>query len=138
MDEFLIPSTDGIGGLLFYDRSPPDPTQPIDSFWVRVSDHNLSAAGQVYAGYAPSHPARLFADMAARWSGWPDVLAWASLEGEVALGCSHDRLGHIAIRVVLRSGPMDNDWRVEATVMAEAGQLEAIARRAASFFGREA
>lgn len=138
MDEFLIPSAAGIGGLLFYDRSPPDLTQSIGSFCVRVSDHNLSAAGQVYAGYAPSHPAKLFADMAARWSGWPDVLAWDSLEGELALRCSHDRLGHIAIRVELRSGPMDNDWRLEATVMAEAGQLEAIARRAASFFGREA
>jgi hypothetical protein len=138
VDEFLIPSADGIGGLLFYDRSPPDPTNPIGSFCVRVSDHDLSATGQVYAGYAPSHPGRLFADMAARWSGWPDVLTWDSLEGELALRCSHDRLGHIAIRVELRSGPPHNDWRVDATVMAEAGQLEAIARRAASFFGREA
>lgn len=137
MEEFLIPSATGIGGLLFYDRLPPDLTRPIASFWVRVSDNNLSAATQVYAGYAPSHPASLFADMAARWSGWPDVLVWESLESELAMSCFHGRQGHIAIRVALRSGWMESDWRVEATVMTEAGQLEAIARRAASFFGRE-
>lgn len=138
MDEFLIPSAAGGGGLLFYDRSPPDPAQPIGGFCVRVTDHNLSAIGQVYAGYAPSHPAGLFADMAAQWSGWPDALTWDSLEGELSLSCTHDRLGHVAIRVELRSGHMDDDWRVKATVLAEAGQLEAIARRAAAFFGREA
>jgi hypothetical protein len=33
---------------------------------------------------------------------------------------------------------MPDDWRVVATVMAEAGQLEDIARRAAVFFGRAA
>jgi hypothetical protein len=134
--EFLIPSADRSAGLLFYDRSPVDPTTPIESFRVRVTDHNLSAASQVYAGYAPSHPASLFAHMAQHWSGWPGELVWQSLEEELALTCSHDRRGHICIRIELRSGPMPDDWRVVATIFAEAGQLEAIARRAASFFGQ--
>ncbi len=137
MDEFSIPSAAGSGGLLFYDRSPYDPTEPINSFWVRISDHDLSASGKVYAGYAPSHPAKLFADMALKWSGWPGEMAWLSLEEDLAIRCSHDRHGHISIRVKLLSGYMEDDWCVEATTMAEAGQLEAIAHRAASFFGRE-
>jgi hypothetical protein len=136
LDEFSIPSAAGSGELLFYDRSPADRAQPIEGFWVRVTDQHLSAAGQVYAGYAPSHPAPMFADMARQWSGWRGELAWRSLEGELALRCSHDRLGHIAIRIELRFGHMPDDWRVEATVMAEGGQLEEIARRAARFFGR--
>ena len=136
MDAFLIPSATRGGGLLFYDRSPPDCSLPINDFWVRVTDHNLSAAGQVYAGYAPSHPAPLFAEMALQWTGWPAELVWESLEGELALRCSHDRLGHIAICVELRSGLMPNDWRVIATVMAEAGQLAELASGAALFFGR--
>jgi len=138
LDEFLIPSAAGSGGLLFYDRSPVDRAQPIGGFWVRVMNHNLSATGQVYAGYAPSHPASLFADMARQWSGWHGELVWESLEGELAIRCSYDRLGHIAIRVEFRSGHMPDDWQVMATVMAEAGQLEDIARRAAIFFGRAA
>jgi len=138
LDEFLIRSAAGCGGLLFYDRWPIDRAQPIDGFWVKVTDHNLSAAGQVYAGYAPSHPAALFADMARQWSGWRGELVWESLEGELAIRCSHDRLCHIAIRVELRTGRMPDDWRVLATVTAEAGQPEDIARRAALFFGRAA
>lgn len=137
MDEFLIPDAAGSGGLLFYDRSPYDPAEPIGSFWARVTTEGLSAAGRVYAGYAPSHPAKLFANMAERWSGWSDELSWLSWEGELALRCRHDRLGHISIRVELVSGFMDDDWCVAATIMAEAGQLEAIAGRAAAFFGRE-
>jgi len=136
IEEFLIQSADGSGGLMFYDRSPTDGDEPIESFWVQVTDLHLSAACQVYAGYEPSHPASLFADMARRWSGWPGELDWNSLEGELGLLCSHDRLGHISIRVALRSGFMPYDWRVTATVMSEAGQLEEISRRAAFFFGR--
>jgi hypothetical protein len=136
LDEFLIPSADGLGGMLFYDRLPVDRAKSMEEFWVRVTDHNLTAAGQVYAGYAPRNPALLFADMAGQWSGWAGELVWESLEGELALRCTHDRLGHISIRVQLRSGPMPYDWRVAATIMAEAGQLENIARSAVVFFGQ--
>ena len=136
MDEFIIPSAAGCGGLLFYDRAPSDLVEPIGSFRVRVMDHNLSAVGQVYAGYAPAHPVPLFTEMARHWSGWSGELSWESLEGELALRCNHDRLGHISIRVELRSGPMEVDWRVTAVIMAEAGQLEDIALRAAQFFGQ--
>jgi hypothetical protein len=136
LDECLITSAAGTGGLLFYDRSAPDRAEPIDNYWVRITDHNLSAVAQVYAGYVFSHPARLLAEMARQWSGWPGELVWESLEREFILRCSHDRRGHIAMRVDLRSGPMPDDWRVETTVMVEAGQLEDIARRTALFFGQ--
>jgi hypothetical protein len=138
LEEFLIRSASGDGGLLFFQRSPPDPTKPIDGFWVRVTDHHLSAQGQVYAGDAPSHPGPLFADMARQWSGWSGELVWESLERELSIRCRRDRGGHIFIRVELRSGPMPEDWRAVATVLAEAGQLESIARRAELFFGRAA
>jgi hypothetical protein len=135
LDEFLIASAVRGGGLCFYERSPRDPSLPIDTFWVRVTDLNLSAACQVYAGYAPSHPASLFADMAQQWQGWTGELAWQSLEGELRIRCTRDRQGHIFIGVELRPGQMPDDWRVFATVTAEAGQLEEIAGRAAIFFG---
>jgi hypothetical protein len=135
LDEFLIRSTDGSGGLMFYDRSPVDRTKSMESFSLRVTDHNLSAAGQVYADYVPRNPALLFADMAEHWSGWRDELVWKSLEGELAMRCSHDGLGHIAIRIELLSGPRPDDWRIAATVMTEAGQLERIAQQAVVFFG---
>jgi hypothetical protein len=136
MNEFLIPSTCGSGGLRFYERSPVDPARPLDGFWVQVSNRNLSAAAKVYAPDEASHLVALFAEMASRWSGWPGELTWASLEGELVLRFRHDRLGHIAIHVDLWSGAMPDDWRVEATVMSEAGQLEKLARDAARFLGQ--
>jgi hypothetical protein len=123
---------------MFYDRSPADRAKTIEGFCVRITDLHLSGAVQVYAGFVPSHPASLFVDMARRWSGWPGELVWESLEGELALRSSHDRRGHISIRAVLQPACMPEDWRVEATVMTEAGQLEAIARAAETFFGRAA
>jgi Family of unknown function (DUF6228) len=134
LEELLIPSAAGEGGLLFFQRSPADPSKSIDHFWVRVTDQNLSAAAQVYAAIPPSHPAPLFADMA----GWNDELAWESLEGELKIRCGRDRVGHIFIRVELRSGPSPDDWRAVVQILAEAGQLESIARRAELFFGRAA
>lgn len=65
---------------------------------MRITDLNLSATGEIYAGYQ-SHPAQLFLNMALQWSGWPGVMAWRSLEGELALHCSHNGSGNISIRV---------------------------------------
>jgi hypothetical protein len=136
--EFLIPNVNGKGGLLFFDRQPFDPAQPIEYFSVRVTDHDLDATAKVYAGYFPPHLARLFARMAQHWSGWSGELNWESLEGELKLQCSHDGLGHITIGIVLRSGPYPQDWQVESSVVTEAGQLDSIAKRAELFFGKEA
>ncbi len=135
MDEFLIRSAAGSGGLLFYNRSPREPEKPISGFWVRVTDLHLSGALNVYAGYMPSHPAGLFADMARHWTGWKGEMGWSSLEDELNLRCSHDRLGHIVIRVLLHSEYPS--WQLEASVTTEAGQLQALASQAKRFFGRE-
>ncbi len=138
MDELLIPSATGSGGLLFYNRSPSERTLPFETFWVRVWDQNLVAATRVYAGYVPSHPGSLFAAMKSQWSGWSRTITWCALEGELSLSCTHDQLGHIAIEVEMQSSSWDDTWQVKATVITEAGQLESLARKAVSFFGCEA
>lgn len=135
MDEFVF-SHSGTD-LVFFDREPPDRAEPLDYFSVRFSEPNLSARCRVY-GYYSSGLTQLFADMARQWAGWQGELDWSSLEGELTLRCSHDGLGHISIRADLRSGPMPDDWRVQAKVMADSGQLDGIAKRAAIFFSESA
>lgn len=132
MDEFAI-SHSGTE-LIFFDREPPDRVEPLDYFSVRFSEPNLTARCRVY-GYHSLGLTRLFADMARQWNGWQGELAWESLEGDLKLRCSHDGLGHISIHADFRAGPDPHHWRVQATVMADAGQLEGIAKRAAIFFG---
>lgn len=137
MHEFVIPRVDGSGGLTFFDRSPPDPETPLESFWVRLTDHNLSAAALIWGGYSGGSPVRLFDELARRWSALPDELCWQSLEGEIRIRCNNDRRGHIYIRVRLQSGFLPAGWEVESTVTTEIGQLEGIAGRAREFFGSE-
>ncbi len=141
MESFPIKSASGAGSLEFFDRFPADPRLPINGFWVRITDLNLSVAADVYGGYANDHPAPLFVEMAERWRGWSSELCWRSLEGELGLRCTQDRTGHVSIRVELHSGPMKYDWyawSVKATIMVEAGQLEAMSHRATAFFGQPA
>jgi Family of unknown function (DUF6228) len=135
---FFIKSAVGAGLLEFFDRFPADPSLPIERFWVRITDLDVSAVAKVYGGYTSGHPALLFVKMAENWRGWPGKLQWRSLEGEFGLCCLQDRTGHVSIRVELHSGPMEWDWSVEITIMSEAGQLEEIARRAVAFFGQSA
>jgi hypothetical protein len=136
MESFVIRNTAGSGTLEFFERTPVDPRLPIERFKVRLTGLDLSAVSRVYAGSGAGHPAAMFAQMAAYWRGWQGEFAWESSDGELALRCTRDRTGHISIGVVLRSGPSKADWMVEATVVAEAGQLEEIASRAEPFFGQ--
>jgi len=136
MNSFLIQSASRAGSLEFFERTPPDPRMPIERFKVRLIDPDLSAAGRVYVGHGDLHPAPLFAQMSANWKGWQGEYMWESLNGELSLRCVQDRTGHVSIGVELRSGPTESDWAVRSTVMAEAGQLEELARQAVLFFGR--
>jgi hypothetical protein len=136
MDRFRITSPFDTSSLEFYERTPSDPQHPVERFKVRVTDQDLVAEGRVYAGYANTHPAPLFAQLASNWKGWQGEFVWESLEGELALRCSQDRAGHVFIRVSLSSGHTDQAWNVRATIMAEAGQLEELARSAEVFFGK--
>jgi hypothetical protein len=136
LKSFVIQNTAGSGTLEFFERTPVDTRLPIERFKVRLTGLDLSAVARVYTGADGGHPAAMFAQMAAHWRGWQGEFAWESPEGELALRCARDRTGHVAIGVVLRSGPSRADWMVEATVVAEAGQLEEIALEAARFFGQ--
>jgi hypothetical protein len=139
MDELFI-GAEGFGGLLFYNRSPPDPAEELSSFWFRVTDRNLAASAEILGEEGYPSPAELFTEMAQKWSGWPGVITWQSFLGELLLHCTHYRR-RITIRVELGSSRVPDvtlgDWVVKASASTEAGQLDAIARRARRFFGRE-
>jgi hypothetical protein len=136
MKSFVIRNTAGSGSLELFERTPVDSRLPIERFKVRLTGLDISAVARVYPNAISGHPAPMFAQMAAHWKGWQGEFAWESSEGELVLRCAQDRTGHVSVGVVLRSGPSKADWMVEATVVAEAGQLEEIAQEAAEFFGQ--
>lgn len=68
------------------------------------------------------------------WRGWDGERTWASIEGAFDLTATHDGLGHVALRVRIRSGQCDDDWTATGVVRLDAGnQLARVARRAAAF-----
>jgi len=106
--------------------------QPDGSEYYRVTIRGpgLSASSQVYAfeprGYGL---VEFFEDLAAIWRGWKGKKDWTSLEGELSLVCTSDRLGHVAIEVTLC-----NIWSVRKVFDVEAGQLEQLASEIKKFF----
>jgi hypothetical protein len=76
----------------------------------------------------------LFESIARDWRGWQGERTWASIEGEFRIAVSTSSTGTVTIAVELASNERDDDWRLSIPVFAEAGQLESIARRVASFF----
>jgi Family of unknown function (DUF6228) len=84
--------------------------------------------------YHSGPPSLLFEDMARQWQGWEGKKQWVALEDELRLTASSDLTGHIELTVVMRdySGPAD--WRLQATLRLEAGQLEETARAVKKVF----
>ena len=75
----------------------------------------------------------LFRRMADDWRGWDGEREWASIEGLFDLTATHDGLGHVSLRVRLRSGLYDEDWNAGGVIWLDAGGLSKLAREAAAF-----
>jgi len=102
-----------------------------DYFRVSVMSHDHSATRRVYAYTDGAGISRLFADAAEEWRVWKEPKVWESLEGELRIELSIDRLGHVAVAVRVRSDPGGSDpWRLDAELGLDAGQLDGVAREA--------
>jgi hypothetical protein len=78
--------------------------------------------------YVVGSPALFFRQLSDFRRGWKSELAWATLEREFSLSASSDKLGHIGLRVELRSSAGSSDWEFKYRLYLEAGSLERIAR----------
>ncbi|MEO1068124.1 MAG: DUF6228 family protein [Cyanobacteria bacterium J06638_6] len=106
-----------------------------DYFQVALDACDHSASRQVYAYTDPWGIARLFSTAAKQWKGWEGHRVWESLEGELRLDLSIDRLGHVTLEVRIQSDPGGPDpWEHRAELTLEAGQLAAIARAMVLFW----
>ncbi len=97
---------------------------------VAQVDAGLSARTGVWLGPVAVESAlsSFFEDIASDWQGWQGAKEWRAVEGGLQLSCNADRLGHIAITVVLSSGAaVEGGWLVEANIKIDAGQLDQLA-----------
>ena len=94
---------------------------------VSLEDCELAAARSRIYVYEPNDLLRFFAELASQWKGWAGEKEWNSVEGDLGLSCTSDSLGHVAMRVKLKSGIDQDDWCVQTVIHIDAGQLEELA-----------
>lgn len=135
---FIIESIHGGTRLEFRGRISRG-LRPYEGFDVEVRLHGggVEAAETVFDNN-PQEWTSFFQGLARDWRGWEGVRVIESLEHQLRLSCTTDRLGHIEIRAELRGDMSGSDWLASDTIYLEAGQLDALARSARDYFGEEA
>ena len=98
-----------------------------ESFTAALESPHFSGR-VVVSTYHSGPPSLLFDEMARDWQGWERKKEWAALEDELRLTASSDHTGHIELVVIMRDYSDPADWRLQATLELEAGQLEELAR----------
>jgi hypothetical protein len=113
---------------------PPERQGGEGSFPVKLIGPAMSVSVNVYEHGYHFLP-RFFDDLAREWRGWAGEKTWESVEFHIALRATADRVGHVFLRVTLRDIDAPAAWRAEATLLIEAGQLDALPGSARRVFG---
>jgi uncharacterized protein DUF6228 len=95
-------------------------------FDVVLEDRGLHAVSNVHGIVSGSTdlPIGFFEDPAENWRGWPGAKEWQSYEGDFQLKATADGKDHVFLFVSLAAGLSDDQWRAQATLVLEAGQLD--------------
>ena len=133
VDTVTIKSSSSSGELRLSEPKPPSARYPVEYLRVSLKDNEIAASSSKVYIYEPLGLAAFFEDLAGNWKGWEGVKQWSSIEGDFALSCTSDGLGHAAMGVTLKSGVYEDDWCVKAVIHVEAGQLEEIAAKVKQF-----
>ena len=99
-----------------------------DAFTVTIEGVNFSG-NVIVPSYHSGFPNPLFDEFAAEWRGWEGEKKWSSLEGELHLTATSDKLGHVFLSVTLGVDfGWRNEWKLKTKLVLEAGQLELLAK----------
>ena len=136
-ETFIIKSNEGSRWLELSAPLPPgDPTDPeappLEYFVATLALEGLQASLRIY-GWGSESLVTSLEEMARDWRGWEGEKDWQSVEGDLALRATHDRLGQVCVTVALRSydAPV---WRAEGDLAVDPGSLDQLAAGARRFF----
>jgi|SRR5205823_4844063 len=135
-EPLVIKSAQGVGRLELSNQEPANSLRPVEHFVATLRVEGLHAATRVYTPPfcgGPQDLAQFFDDLAVNWRGWVGARDWSSLEGEIKISCTSDKLGHVEMGILLRSSLLPLNWEASGTLIVEAGQLESVARAVRKF-----
>lgn len=133
VDEVTIKSSRSAGELKLSEPKPPGSRHAVEYLRVSLKDREIAASSSKVYIYEPYALASFFSDLAVHWKGWEGEKVWHSVEEDFALSCTSDGLGHVAMKVTLKSGSYEDDWRVQAVIHLDAGKLEEVASKVKEF-----
>jgi hypothetical protein len=110
-------------------RIEPDPGAE-DHWYVALTAPALSASLRFWC-YQGTGLGVYFGELAEHWWGWTGERTWATIEGDLAFGATHDGTGHITLVVELAVG-WQPAWSCSAALELEPGMLNGLARQARS------
>jgi len=108
-----------------------------DYFKVEVAGGPVTAMKTVWGYTDTSFLVDLFSSIAADWKGWAGERNWESIEGDLKITASSDKLGHIRLEVYIRNNDQENDWRIQTPVYLDAGSLDGVAKSVGRFFNQK-
>ncbi|HRE71001.1 DUF6228 family protein [Accumulibacter sp.] len=106
-----------------------------ESFRVELKGFAVSASADVWAYTDANGLNEFFQDLGHLEKRWQGQRSWTSIEREFSLAATCTSLGKVTFRVTLlglQGAP--EEWRVEARLVTDLGQLEKIAKHAGVFF----
>jgi hypothetical protein len=133
MNEVTIKSSRSDYELRLSGPRPGGPGNGVEYLRVSITGHDLMASSSEIYMYGAEHLADFFEDLAANWKGWEGEKERGSIEGDFNIIATADQLGHIELRIQLRSGPYSDAWSVETCIDVDAGQIEQIAKEVKRF-----
>jgi hypothetical protein len=129
MREFTIKDIDS-SAYLKLSRKSADGAIEID-----LQDHGLMLHADAYPFMAESLPTFLL-ELAGSWRGWDGVKTWGTLEGELSLSFSHNKVGYVFVKVEVRH-PTQQRWRCQTGFTLEPASLDTLAAQSSGLFVKE-
>lgn len=128
MNTFVIKSSSSSATLTFSHLT-------VSGFHVSYFSNDLSAKTTVYEDSGMGQ--QLVDFFIAIWEKadpWKELLSWSSLEGELEIQATTDKLGHVEFKLIFNKYTTKEPWTAETILTAELGQLEKISKGIQSFF----
>ncbi|HSE22382.1 MAG TPA: DUF6228 family protein [Pyrinomonadaceae bacterium] len=134
ISELTIKSSGSAGKLRLSEARPSGRVHPVEYINVSLQDRDIAAPSPRIYLFEPYDLVAFFEELASAWKGWIGKKEWSSVQGDFSLSCTSDNLGHVAMRVNLKSGLYEDDWSVQAIIHIDSGQLAELAVKVRAFF----
>lgn len=127
MDTAVIKSGSTSASLTFCERDA-------DYFSVRYDSPAVKLEKRVWGYTDCDFLVNFFEFIAKEWKGWQGPQVWTSIEGELELTATSDKLGHVMLNIKVSEFDGPELWSSNVSLGLDASQTERVAKSVRAFF----